>query len=133
MDSILEMSGPEPETAPVEIAKDTVIVALFTAPIVAPPKPRECAKQHHYICAFEGDEAHARKKEWTDLEAARRDSLIDEDTLQIRAQELDAEESSSSVDVVERRIIEGVDTAVGTTDGVLTKGVCSTIPDPHAC
>ena len=32
MDIILEMKGLEPETAPVETTKDTMLAALFTAP-----------------------------------------------------------------------------------------------------
>ena len=36
VDIILEIGGPEPESAPIEIAEDTILVALFTAP-TAPP------------------------------------------------------------------------------------------------
>lgn len=41
-----------------------------------------------------------RKKEWTNLEASRRASLINEDTLQMKAPELAAEASSSRLEAL---------------------------------
>ena len=117
MDSILEMRGPEPETATVEIAEDTVLAALFTDPISPLLEPRECAKRPHSSCTSEGDEARPWKKERIDLEAARRASLIDEETRHMRACELVMGASSSRHEVVETTATEGAETAMGTTEG----------------
>ena len=46
VDNILEMRGPEHETAPIELIEDTVLVSLFTAPTTQ-PKPHKHAKRHH--------------------------------------------------------------------------------------
>lgn len=57
VDSILEMRGSEPETAPSELAEDTMLVALFTAPAKPPPEPHGRAKMHHSRCTIEGEDA----------------------------------------------------------------------------
>ena len=57
-----------------------MLVALFTSPTAPPPKPRESDKRHYSSRTTEGDEARARNRERTDLEAARRASLVDEET-----------------------------------------------------
>lgn len=86
VDCILERRGSEYETAPVEIEEDTVFVALLTTPTTPLPEPPERAKRHHSSRTTEGEDARARKKEQTNLEAARRASVIDEETRQMRAQ-----------------------------------------------
>ena len=108
-------------------------MALFTSPTAPSPKPREHCKRQCSSLTTEGDEARDRKKERTDLEAARKASLIDEESRQIRPHELDASESSSRMDVFERITTEGADTAVGTIDGVHIEGAGSGKPDPPAC
>ena len=55
---------------------------------MVPPKPRVRAKIHHSSRTTDREDARARKKEWTELEAVRRASLIDEETRQIRVREL---------------------------------------------
>ncbi len=41
VDCILEMRGPEHETAPVELAQDTLFFALFTTPITPLLEPSD--------------------------------------------------------------------------------------------
>ena len=77
VDSILEMRGTEPETAPFELTEGTVFGALLTAPIEPLPEPRGRANGYRSRCTIEGEDVYARKKDRTDLEAARRVSLID--------------------------------------------------------
>ena len=79
--SIQEIRGPKPKTAPVKLAEDTILAALFTAP----PEPRERAKRNPSSRTTDGEDDRARNKERADLEAARRASLIDKETRQIRA------------------------------------------------
>lgn len=71
VDNILEMRGPDPETTPVQLAKDTLLAALFTGPTTS-SKPRECDKRHRSNYTTDGEDALLRKKERTDLEAASR-------------------------------------------------------------
>jgi len=63
MDNILEMRGPEPESALIETLEDTVLAALFTAPPTPPLEPRESAKRHRSSRTSEGEDACTRKKE----------------------------------------------------------------------
>ena len=70
VDSILEMRRPEPETAPIELPEDTVLISLFSVP-TAPLEPCECAKRHCSSRTIDGDDTRARNKERT---------LIDEET-----------------------------------------------------
>ena len=78
VDSIMEMRGLENEITPVKL-EVTTLVALFTTS-TAMPEPRERAKRHYSSRTIDGYDAHARKKKRMDLEAARRDSLIDDET-----------------------------------------------------
>ena len=89
-DSILEMRGREPNTAPVELTADTMPVALFTTPTAPPPKPHKHAKRNHSSRITKGDDTRTRKNERTDLEAVTRASMIDEETSHMRDRELDA-------------------------------------------
>ena len=107
VDNILEMRRYKPETAPVELAEDKVLFTLFTAP-TAPPEPREHSKRHHSIRTTNGEDARKWKKEMKDLEAARRASMIDGLTCQMRDRELAARASGSRLDVIERSTTEGV-------------------------
>ena len=66
VDSMLEMMGPKPEIAPIEIAEDT-----------------------------KGEDSRARKKDRIDLEVMSRASLIDKETFQMSARELAPRASSS--------------------------------------
>ena len=92
---ILHMRGHECETEPIELAEDTVLDALFTTLNALPPETREHAKRHCSSRTTKGEDAHSRKKERTDLEAARRALLINEETRQMTARELAAGASSS--------------------------------------
>ncbi|TMW97400.1 hypothetical protein EJD97_005597 [Solanum chilense] len=128
------MRGTELETAPFELAEDTVFVELFTAP----PKPqsdqRSHSKRHHSSRTTERYDARASKKEWTDLETARRASLVDEKTCQIRAQEVPAGTSSSRLETGERRTTDGADIVVDTTEDVPSTDVAGfEKPDPPTC
>lgn len=55
--NILEIKRTEPETAHFELAEDTMLVALFTAPAKPPPEPHGRAKMHHSRCTIEGEDA----------------------------------------------------------------------------
>lgn len=57
------------------------------------------------------------KKDRTDLEAVRRDSLAYEDACQIRSREMEVEESSSIPVISERITNDGEEIDVGTTQG----------------
>ena len=58
-----------------------------------------------------------RNKERTYLEDASRASLIDEETLLMRAREIVVRASSSRPETSERSTTDGVDIYVGTTEG----------------
>ena len=75
-----------------------------------------------------------RKKEQTDLESVRRALLIDEETCQMRAQELAAGASSSRLSTIERSTNEGAEIDVCTIDGFPIAEVtgCGKT-DPPAC
>lgn len=78
MNGILEMKGCDPYSVPVELMEDTMHLSLFTTTTAPPLAPYERDKRHHSFCTSEGVDARARKKEQTELEAARRVSLLDE-------------------------------------------------------
>ena len=60
--------------------------------------------------------------------------MVDEEAWKIRARELDAKESSSMIEDVDRSTTEGADIATDTTDGVpTTNGAGSGQPDPRSC
>ena len=63
MDNILEMRGPYPEPTPIDIAKDRILVALFTTFTAPVSEPRERVKRQRSCRTSEGDDACARKKE----------------------------------------------------------------------
>lgn len=94
--------------------KYTILAALFTTSS-APPEPRECTKRHRSCFITDGEDAFAMKKERMDLEAARRTSLIHEETRQMRDGELGAAASSSRLEDVERITTEGAEIAGGST------------------
>ncbi|TMW83857.1 hypothetical protein EJD97_000592 [Solanum chilense] len=109
------------------LLKDTVMEALFATSEIPPPHPQEHAKRRK---RRKEDEARARKKERREMEAARRDSLIDEEARQMRAVK-SAFGASSSKDVA---IAEGTaDSAIAdehATEGVhITEVVGSGEPD----
>lgn len=115
VESIMEMRGPEPETSPVELAEDIVLVVVLTTP-TTPPEPREHAKRHRSSRTSSGEDACSRKKERTDLVAARRASSIDEETHHMMARELANAASSSIPEDVERSTIEGAMIDEGTEE-----------------
>ena len=106
VDSILEMRGLEPESAPIELAENIILVALFIAS-TTPPEPREHAKRHRYSHTTDGEDARVRNKERTYLEDASRASLIDEETLLMRAREIVVRASSSRPETSERSTTDG--------------------------
>lgn len=106
-----------------------MFAALFTAPTVPLPKPRERVKRHHSKCISEGEDACARKKEHTNLEAVRRDSLFDEEARHMRARNLATGMSSFRLEVDERSTTEGTYTSVDTTYGVCIEVSGSGKPD----
>ena len=68
------------------------------------------------------------------MEAARRTSLLDEDTRQMKAPELAARASSSRFEDIEGSTTEDEDIVLGTTDGdPTTEGAGSEKSDPPAC
>ena len=133
IDSILEMRGPDAATEPIEQVEEIGLVALFTGPLHH-SNPRMCAKRDRSSRTTDGEEAHARNKEQMDLEQVRRDSLIDEETHQMRARELAAGASSSRLEAFEGSNTKGEGIDFGTTEGVPTTEVASfEKPDPPAC
>ena len=73
------------------------------------------------------------KKECTELESARRASLVDEEDWQMRSRELASGASSSRLEDVKRITIEGAYIVADTTDGIsTTDGVGFVQPDPPA-
>ena len=72
IDTILETRVPEP----FEPVEDIVLAALFTTSEIPPASPRESTKRRRGQAE---DEARVRKKEHREMEAARRDSLADEE------------------------------------------------------
>ena len=115
VNSILEMIGIEPATAPFKLALDIVFPALLTTPIEPPPERCVHAKGHRSIRTTEGEDARV-KKERTNLEATRRASLIDEETYQVMDQELAAGISTSLSASVERSTTDGAMIVVITTE-----------------
>ena len=134
VDNLIEMKWTEPESVTFEQAEDTILGALFTAPTEPPPDPCGRSKRHQSRRTSEREDAHARKKEQTDLEAARRASLIDEETRHMRAQEIFAGESSSIPETSERSTTDGAEIALGTTEGGPTTNVAGfENPDSPTC
>ena len=100
MESILEMRGTDPEFAPVETAEDTMLAAFSPFPL------------HHRLSLMSVPRGTVpsipvrvrmfvlEKKEQSDLEAARRASLLDEEARQMRSRELVVGASSSRVEFV---------------------------------
>ena len=85
VDAIIDEQVLWTESTQVEPTKDTVLAALFKTTIAPPPPPSEQTNRHR---SKEGDVSCVRKRERTNLEAARRASLMDEEARQIRAHEL---------------------------------------------
>ena len=107
-----------------------MLAALFSTAKVPPPFPGEHANRHR---TKGEDESRARKKERLELEAARRASLIDEESRQLRDIELVVGVSRSRVVEAERITIDGDAFAEDTIEGVPTiDGAGSEQPDPPA-
>ena len=83
---------PEYEAPSVDPAEDTVLAVLFSTSEILSPPPREHAKRRR---GRGEDEARERKKESREMEAARRASLAEEETRQMRERELATGTSSS--------------------------------------
>lgn len=65
----------ELESAPTELADDTVLEALFRVPAEPLSNQHVRTKRHRSSHTIEaGDDARARRKEYTELERSRRDS-----------------------------------------------------------
>lgn len=69
--------GAERESLPIELEENTMVDAFFKTSAMLQPKPRVHDKRHHSIYTTDAvGDARARKKEMSDLEAARRASLF---------------------------------------------------------
>ena len=79
-----------------------MLFALFITTNALPHLPHERAKRYRSSRTSEGEDARSQKKERTDLEVARRSSLLGEEACQVRSRELAAGVSSSGVEAVER-------------------------------
>ena len=138
---ILEARVPKSEAPSAEPAEDTVLVALLST--------AECHHLHHESMP-RGVEVGlmmriGKKRERRELEAAKRDSIADEEARQLRAIELAFGVSSSRFSqaekrttygfiIVERGTIDGDVDAEDTSEDVqTTKGVGSGTPNPPAC
>ena len=131
IDTIVEARVPEPEAPSVEPAEDTVLAALFATSEVPPPPPLESAKR---LRGRAEDEARARKKEHREMEAARRDSLAEDEANHMRASELAAGASRSRTVEIVGGTIDGAVVADDTIEGVqIAEDVGSGEPDPPSC
>ena len=92
-----------------------MLASLFASSEIPPPPPRESAKRRRGRAE---DEARARKKESRDIEAARRASLAEEASHQMRAGELEAEVSSSRTVEIAGGTSDSAVVAEDTTEGV---------------
>ena len=82
----------------------------------------------------EEDESRSRKKEHSEMEAARRASFVKEEVRRIRAIESATGASSSKDMAIERRTADSIVADEDTTEGVQTTEVVgSGEPDPPAC
>ena len=88
------------------------MAALFATSEIPPPSPLEHAKRRR---GREEDESRARKKERREMKAARRASLAEEETRQMRAGELVAGASSSRTVEIARGTADSVVDAEDTT------------------
>ena len=131
IDMILKDRVPKSEAPSVEPAEDTVLAALFATSEIPPPPPREHAKRRRGRAE---DEARARKKERSEMEAARRASLAEEEAHLMRVGELEARASSSRTVEIEGGTTDSAVVAEDTTKGVqIVEDVGSREPDPPAC
>ena len=89
--------------------------AIFITSEIPPPPPREHSKTRR---VREEYEARSWKKERREMEAARRDSHVDEEARLMRAVELAAGASSSRNVEIARGTADSVIDAVDTTEGV---------------
>lgn len=111
-----------------------MVVALFITAHCTTASVSERAKRHNFSRTTKKEDALSRKKERTDVEAARRASLINEENRLMRARYLHDGASSSGLEAVERSTIEGAATVVGITKGVVTTVVAGSKKlDPYAC
>lgn len=134
VDNIVEMRGTKSKNEAFELAEDIVFVELFTTPTEQFPDPYSHSKRHHSSCTYEREDACAMKKERTDLMSARKASLFDEETHQIRAREIAARASSPRQEDGKRITTNGAEIVVGTTKcGPTTNFEGFKKPDPHTC
>lgn len=102
---------------PIKLAEDTVLYTLFKIPAEPQSEPRGHAKRHRSNHTTETrDDARAMMKEKTDLEAATRASLIDEEARQMRAREMVVGASSSIPVTGEMSTTKGAEIDVCTTE-----------------
>ena len=107
------------------------MAALFATSEIPPPPPRDHAKRRK---GREEYEARAQKKERREIEAARRDSLADEEVCRMRVVESAAGASSSRNVEIAGGTADSVVNALDTTEGVqITEVVGSGETDPLAC
>ena len=128
---ILEARVLEPEAPSVEPVEDTVLAALFATSEVPPPPPRESAQRRRGRAE---DEERARKKERREMEAARRDSLAEDEANRMRASELAAGASRSRTVEIAGGTTDSAVVAEDTTEGVqIAVDVGSRESGPPAC
>ena len=108
-----------------------MLSALFATSEIPPPLPREHAKRRR---GREEDEARARKKERSEMEAARRASLADEEAHRLRVAESAAGVSSSTDVAIAGGTVDSVVADKDTTEGAqIAENVGSEESDPPAC
>ena len=94
LDTILKARVPESEAPFAEPVEDTVLAAPLSTIVVPLPPSRDHAKRHRVRYQ---DKSSAREKERNEVEVARRISLIDEESCQLRVLEVAAGASSSKI------------------------------------
>uniref|UniRef100_M1DWY2 Integrase core domain containing protein n=1 Tax=Solanum tuberosum TaxID=4113 RepID=M1DWY2_SOLTU len=125
VDAILAAPTVEPQAAPVALADNTVLDALFSRTTEEGLEPTHATGKRHHSSRTE--EEKAQKRQHRQEKEARKASLLDEDLHQRKVRE-SATGASSSTPVVE--VPPVVRDVVSTTDGAMMDDVGTTEGDP---
>lgn len=117
IDTMLEMRGAEPKSAPTKLEEDSVLDFLFNANAEPQHEQRVCIKRNKYIHTNEAsDEARAKNIVRKKMERARRASVVDKEQLQRRALEMVVGASNLVPEIGERITSDGVEVYVGISE-----------------
>ncbi|TMX03793.1 hypothetical protein EJD97_014137, partial [Solanum chilense] len=127
--------GTEQDIAPIKLAHDTLLVALFKPFAEPPSEPRMCTKRlRSSHTSKAGDEDRSRKRERNVVGHDKLASMVYEDLCQRSAVEM-AIVASNSISVVDdRSTTDGAEGAVGTSKGEPSVDLMGfRKPDPPTC